>query len=533
MINPYYIIMTPILIATFFYFFPFKKIKYLMLLVQLSLFVASVINYLYIRNNGPQSIAIGDFESFALISLRYDLIASILIILTTFLFLVMMVFNIQREYVNNLFLFLFIILQCLIIGIFLSNDLFNIYVIYEVSIIVVSILIMYKKETTSIYDGLMFFMINIVSMTLFLFGIGFLYKIFGTLDISMIKQRMPEITDAGTLILPFAFIVTAVSLKTALMPLFSWLPKAHASKGSPTVISAILSGLYVKASIYLFIRITDMFSPKIDMSQFFIIIGVLTGIIGFILAISQKDIKLILAYHTISQIGLIMIGINAGNEIAFYGSVYHILNHAFFKTTLFLSAGIISDAYGTRDINKIKGLYKSMPSVTIATIFAVLGIIGAPFFNGSISKYMIQKGVNDSLINLGIIIINIGTMISFLKYSSMFFGKSSFKKYRINIYRKSSVLVLSVLCFLGGLFGSVFIKNLFDIQFRIDLIDYIDKSLIFFVSLLVSFVFYTFFVKNSKATSKLRRFEFGFNNVCLSIVIFFAVTILFTYLKVT
>lgn len=113
------------------------------------------------------------------------------------------------------------------------------------------------------------------------------------------------------------------------------------------------------------------------------------------MAVGQKDLKLILAYSTVSQVGLIMMGINIGTEIAFWGSFYHIFSHTIFKSTLFLTAGLISESYGTRNIYKIRGLFKRMPLVSSATALDVLGVIGAPFFNGSISKYLISRRIKN------------------------------------------------------------------------------------------------------------------------------------------
>jgi multicomponent Na+:H+ antiporter subunit D len=122
------------------------------------------------------------------------------------------------------------------------------------------------------------------------------------------------------LYLPYALILTAVCLKAALMPLFSWLPKAHGTPSAPSVVSAVLSGLYVKNGIYLFIRCQSAFQP-IDVSTFFLVAGAVTAIAGAVFAIAQSDIKLILSYHTVSQIGLIMVALNMGSETAAVGAV--------------------------------------------------------------------------------------------------------------------------------------------------------------------------------------------------------------------
>jgi multicomponent Na+:H+ antiporter subunit D len=453
-----------------------------------------------------------------------------LVMLTSVMFLAMLLFEYDTNYVNKLYVFLFLVLQALINGIFLSNDLFNIFVLIEVATITISILIMFKQDKRSIYDGIVYMLVNIVAMTIFLFGIAYMYKIFGVVDLTAIKEKMSLIEDPAVVIIPYAFMITAVALKSALMPLFSWLPKAHGTPSAPSAISAILSGLYVKSGIYLFIRLQNVFFPVIDTSQFFMIMGFITGVVGFFLALSQTDIKLILAYHTVSQIGLIMLGVNYQSEYAYWGGIYHIINHSFFKSTLFLGAGLIIDKYKTRNIWEIKGVFKRMPVVGFSSLIAILGITGAPFFNGSISKYFIQKGVEGSLMESGLFLINIGTIISFIKYGGMFFGDSKQKIEKVGVIKSGVLLFLGFVCFAGGIWGPGFLEILFDKKLHIDTVAYMQKGGIYLFSLLIGYVIYKAVVLKSKIFYKVREFELDFNNICMTITLFLG--LMTTYLTV-
>jgi multicomponent Na+:H+ antiporter subunit D len=431
----------------------------------------------------------------------------------------MLVYNYRKEYMNKLFAFLFLILEGLIIGIFLSTDLFNLYILIEVSTIVVSILIMFKKDSISIYDGMLYLLINIVSMAFFLIGTGYIYKIFGYLDMTIIYDHMKYVSDVKTLILPYSLIITAISLKSAIMPLFSWLPRAHGTHSSPSIVSAILSGLYVKCGVYLFIRIQHMFSPAFDTNKIFIILGFLTAVIGFIFALSQVDIKLILSYHTISQIGLIIFGISLNNTYSYWGSIYHIINHAIFKSVLFLTAGIIIEEYETRDIRQIRGVYKRMPFVSIFTFMAILGITGAPFFNGSISKYLIQKGSYLSIMDYSLLLINLGTILSFVKYLSMFKGSYEGEKYSPPYNQKIVICILGSLCFLGGILGTQFIDLLFNIHITYK--NYLSKILLYILNLLIGILFYHFIYPRIKLFKNIREINLSFNEICFSITLYF------------
>ena len=160
-------------------------------------------------------------------------------------------------------------------------------------------------------------------------------------------------------------MLSGISIKAALVPLYSWLPRAHSV--AQTSISALLSGLIVKLSLYGFIRIHhDMFSQaSYDTSSFFFYIGAVTGLVGVVLALIQKDLKQILAYHTVSQIGLMMMGLSSLNDVSFSGGFLHIINHAFFKSLLFLAAGQVIYKYKTKKVYEIQGVFKTMPFTAV------------------------------------------------------------------------------------------------------------------------------------------------------------------------
>lgn len=531
MINLFWFVLFPIIVATLLYLINAKYFKIIIIFLQVIFFIFSIVSFRFIKYNGTISSNLGNWPISVSITLRADSISSVFVMLTTFLFLMMLLFNYQKLYMNKLFMFLFMILQGLINGIFLSNDLFNLYILLEVSTIVVSILIMFKKDTRSIYDGMIYLLTNIVSMTFFLLGIGYIYKIFGALDLTFIKQHITLIQNPRHLIVPYCLLITAVGLKSAIMPLFSWLPRAHGTPSAPSIVSAILSGLYVKGGLYLFIRIQDLFNPVIDTNNLFLVMGFLTGIIGFIFALSQTDIKLILAYHTVSQIGLIIFGLSLNHTYSYCGSIYHILNHAIFKSTLFLTAGIIIDEYETRDIRKIKGVFKRMPFISIITLLAVLGITGAPFFNGSISKYLIQKGTLHSYWEYGLLIINLGTILSFIKYMSMFFGDYNGQVFKPTINQKFVITTLGLFCFIGGIFGISLIQLFFNQHFYIETKSYVIKSILYLLNIIIGVLFYNFVYKKINLFKKIREIELSFNGIILSIVVFF--TFMLTYLRIT
>lgn len=522
------LVLLPIIAGILIYILPLKRNLFLSVIIQIVHFVISFYCLLASRCN-PILFSVGSWIPPVGISIYADSIAMSFVTLASFLFLMFVIYNSSRHYVNKMFYLLFLSLQGLLTGIFLLDDLFTLFVLIEVSTIIVSLLIMHKRDSRSIYDGLIYLLVNIFAMAFFLLGISILYKIVGTFSIRLIKEIAPHIVDKRSLYLPFALIITAVSLKSALMPLFSWLPKAHGTPSAPSVVSAVLSGLYVKGGVYLFLRVSNAF-VGIDVSTFFLVCGIITSLVGFILAFVQTDIKLLLSYSTVSQLGLIMIAFNLGGDYTMYGGVYHILSHALFKSALFLCAGIIIEKFKSRNINDIRGVFKTLPIVSFVCIFAILAITGAPLFNGSISKYLIGKSNESVFMDWIFNIINLGTLIYFIKFAAIFLGKKQDNIDAIPFNRQIVLIVLGTLCLLGGIFGEYVIEFLYDIHFDISLQKYIEKSLIFLASLLIAVAVNKIKLPSFTLAQKIRDYDATFNTIAMTIPLFFTSILAYLFL---
>lgn len=552
MISLYFYVLFPIAVSVILYIFYNKTARILAFVLQAFFVLVSFANLVYVRNNGQIIEIPGGYSRISGIVLKSDSVSATMVFLCSLLFAVFHLYNFTSTYSSRLFVMLFFIMQGLVNGVFLSDDIFNIYVMVEASTIVISILIMFKKDSRSMYDGMIYLLANIVAMTFFLFGAGLLYKSFGVLNITYIKQNIANLDDTKTLLMPYAFLMTAAGLKSAILPLFSWLPKAHGTPGAPPVVSALLSGLYVKTGLFIFIRLQEMFSPVIDLKSFFIAAGILTGLAGSFLAICQTDIKLILAYSTISQLGLILTGLNSQSPISYWGSIFHVINHSFFKSSLFLSTGIIIEKYGTRDMRKIRGVSRTMPDIAFASIMAMLGVSGAPLFNGSISKYLIHKGFAGAIAEYGILIINFATVLYCIRLLSIFFdidnisfaGNSDCKHenqehitqtkqcfQQIDKYKSTAVMLMAAVCFFGGLTGFYIVDLLFNLKVYIDVWWYLSKVAVYFATLLIGFFVYLKFIRRSNFINRVRQFDVGFNGICFSIVVFFVITLIAGLIK--
>lgn len=461
-------------------------------------------------------------------ALKVDSLSAIMLLLNQFLFFVLTLYALKKPFAEPLFLFLFLSLQGLINGVFLSTDFFNVYILVEVATITASILVMYKKDSQSMYDGMIYLIANIIAMSFFLFGVGFLYKYYGVLDFETIKPLIQSESVPSRLYLPFAFLFTGVSLKAALMPLFSWLPKAHGTASAPSVVSAVLSGIFVKSGVYLLIRMTQIFSGTIDIQSLLFVLGFVTAIAGFIFAISQSDIKLILAYHTISQMGLILIGISGHNPLNTIGGVYHILSHGIFKSLLFVVAGYMISIFKTRNIGDMKGLWQTHKGLSIALLIAILSITGAPYFSGGYSKYLITQGYTEWPLKLLFNIINLGTMISFIKFIAVVVSHNpQARKIKIPLNECFALALFSIACVFLGLFGDLVLEYVFSIPFRMGFVAKSLKWMPYVMLYTFAFFIYKGGIKRSKLPDLIKKIEFTFNSISIAIAGYFVFTLLY------
>ena len=339
---------------------------------------------------------------------------------------------------------LFYTLMCLMIagmnGVVLSGDLFNLYVFLEISVISSYALVAFGVEKTELEASYKYQVLGGLASLLVLFGIAMLYWRTGTLNIADTAMLLAGARQDAFLVFVQLILITGFGIKAALIPFHAWLPDAHSSAPSP--ISAMLSGVLIKAvGVYVIIRLFfNMFQPETPLAVVITVIGALSMVVGVLLAIGQWDLKRLLAYHSISQMGYVVIGVGMGMivlagdgdravaALAIGGGLFHMINHAVFKGLLFLNAGAIEYAVGTRDMKKMGGLAKYMPVTLGSSFSASMAISGMPPFNGFFSKLVIivaaVKGGFYLLASLAVIA-GIITLASFMKFQRYAFYEKS------------------------------------------------------------------------------------------------------------
>ena len=524
-----FLVIIPIIIAVFLYVFAGLKSARMAAVVTQTAYAVLAFFLLVASREDEIYVSVGGYEGFLGIILRVDNLAAVFILLTVIIFLAVVIYNLRSQYdhTGRLYWFLLFILEGALIGLFMTRDLFNIFVLVEVSTVVVVVLLMYDRQRRNLFAGMTFIMVNIVVMQFYLFGLGYLYMVAGVMDMEAAASVISGM-DTRDLALPYALIMTSVAAKCSLLPLLTWLPKVNSLTGSRFTIAAIMSGLYVKSGIYLFIRFQYVFGGM--GAELFLVLGIVTAFGGIVLALAQKDIRLMLAYSTVAQAGLIVAGFSLGLshccEYSQLGAIFHAVNHGLIKVALFLLAGIISFLYKTTDITKIRGLFGVSPSIGLATLLAVLGIGGAPFFGGFVSKYFMSVAATGGLWWV-FMAVNLGTVLVFIRFSAMFFGRAEGATPAPDWCREGIVLGLGFLCFGMGVFGEWVIGFLLNVPVGLSFWGYLEKIGVFGVSVGVGVLVYGYVLAKKDYLRPLRGLSLGFKALCVSIGLFFAVVLVY------
>lgn len=291
------------------------------------------------------------------------------------------------------FLFLNILFATLLALVY-TNDIFTAYVFLEINTIAACVIIVMKQNGKTIIATIKYFVMAAVGSGLFLFTIAMLYGITGHLAMDSLHDSIQLLYASGEyrvpLLLSLILFFISMAIKSALFPFHNWLPDAHSS-ATPTV-SAILSGLVLKGYIVIFIKVVYRIYglevvQGLKVFPVVFVVGILSMIMGSVLALYQTDVKKMIAYSSVAQMGYIYAGIGLGTFAGIVAAIFHIISHAVTKAALFLSAGTIIHETDIRDVNKLGGVGKALPYVMGVFAIGGLSLIGIPPSAGFSSKW--------------------------------------------------------------------------------------------------------------------------------------------------
>jgi len=378
--------------------------------------------------------AVGGWKPPVGISLRLDALSWLLVAVIAGVSLCVVAYSIR--YMDGYtgrrkFYALFLLMIAGMMGVVLTGDLFNMYVFLEIAAISSYALVAFGTESEELEASFKYAVLGSVASAFVLLGIALLYGRFGTVNMAHLAAKLSGREANDLVVFAEILIVSGLALKAALVPFHAWLPDAHPS--APAPISAMLSGVLIKAiGVYAFSRIIfGVFGPDGAMLEVLLVLAALSMIGGVVLAFAQWDFKRLLAYHSISQIGYIVLGVALATPLGVAAGLFHLINHSAFKSLLFLNAGTVERATGTRRLDEMGGLRDRMPVTASTSMVASMSIAGIPPFNGFFSKLLIIVACVEAGrygYALLAVVASVLTLVSFMKVQSYgFLGKLSDK----------------------------------------------------------------------------------------------------------
>ncbi len=355
---------------------------------------AAILLLLEAWQSGPQVARMGGWDAPFGIALVIDLFSAIMLVITGLMGVAVGIYAMgpdAQERDKAGFQPLFHSLLLGVAGAFSTGDLFNLYVWFEVMLIASFGLLVLDRTREQIDGGLRYVALNLVGTVVFLLAVGLLYGLTGTLNLADIARVAPQIENQGALAGVGFLLLLAFGAKAAVFPIFNWLPAAYHTASMP--VAAIFAALLTKVGVYAIIRVfTLVFAHD---TAFFgpILAGVaiatmVTGVLG---AASQYDVRRILSFHIISQIGYMLVGVALMTPLAIAGSVLYIVHHIIVKANLFLIAGVMRQEGGSFALKKLGGLWTSKPVLGLLFLIPALSLAGLPPLSGFWGKFAVIR----------------------------------------------------------------------------------------------------------------------------------------------
>jgi len=329
---------------------------------------------------------------------------------------------------------LFLLLLVGATGVVLTGDIFNLFVFFEILCISSYALVAYLGDRGGLEAAAKYLIQGAIGSGLLLTGIGLLYGLTGTLNMASIAASVGSIGTVSVFV-PMALIIAGLGVEAAIFPLNAWLPDAHSS--APSTISAILSGIAIEVGLYAVVRVVFTMFGASSMLLFLVFLGTLTLLVGEMCAFAQSNVKRMLAYSSIGQIGLILFAISIASSASIAGGLFQLITHTLSKVVLFLAVGYMIYRSGSTEISSLEGIGKRMPVTSMAFVVAAFSLVGLPPFAGFPSKFMIVRAAvaeGGALFLVLVALVLVGTVIEgayfFRVIQAIFFKKRDEKPAR-------------------------------------------------------------------------------------------------------
>lgn len=366
-----------------------------------ALLVAAIALLLEVSAEGVQTVQIGSWPAPYGITLVADLFAAIMVLLAGLMGLAVAVYSVasmDRGRERYGYYPLLHVLLAGVCGAFLTGDIFNLYVWFEVMLIASFVLLTLGGERAQLEGAIKYVTLNLLSSAMFLTGVGILYGIAGTLNMADLHVKLQNVAPGTATTVAMLFLI-AFGIKAAAFPLFFWLPASYHTP--PVAVSAIFAGLLTKVGVYALIRVfTLLFVQNPGYTHTLILwISGLTMVTGVLGAMAQHEFRRVLSFHIVSQIGYMLMGLGLFGladsptlaVLALAGSVFYIVHHIIVKTNLFLVSGIVLRLRGTLELKELGGLADARPGLAVLFLIPALSLAGLPPLSGFFAKLALVR----------------------------------------------------------------------------------------------------------------------------------------------
>lgn len=373
-------------------------------------------------HTGPISYAMGGWEAPWGIEYRVDMVNAFVLVIVSGMAAVVMPYSwtsINKEITQDrISLFYTALILCMtgLLGIAITGDIFNVFVFLEISSLSAYSLISLGSDRRALTSAYQYLIMGSVGATFITIGIGLMYVMTGTLNMADLAQRLPMVMDTRTIPVAFAFLAVGISLKLALFPLHLWLPNAYSHAPSP--VTAFIASTATKVGVYMLLRVFFTifgahFSFDVMQLDYILMPLALVAIVSMSLsAIYQGNVKRLLAYSSVAQIGYMVLGISLVSVFGLTAGILHLFNHALIKGSLFMAMGCVMYSVGSVRLDDMAGLGKSMPFTMAAFVLGGLSLIGVPLTVGFISKwYLVQAALEQGLWPVAVIVL-LGSLLA-------------------------------------------------------------------------------------------------------------------------
>lgn len=382
-----------------------------------------------VHQEGIISAQAGNWPAPFGITLVADIFSAVMVLATGVMGLAVSIYSLADTERHHESVGYYPLLQVLLLGVcgsFLTGDLFNLYVWFEVMLIASFVLLAMGGRREQMEGAIKYVALNLIASAFFLAGIGLLYGVAGTLNMADLAVRLRSVPHVGTVPVIAVLLFCSSSIKAAIFPFFFWLPASYHT--APVTVVTIFSALLSKVGVYVLIRVfTLIFVQETAIGQPLILAAAaLTMLAGVLGAISQYDMRRLLTFHIVSQIGYLLMGLGLMTQLALAGSIFFMLHIIAAKSALFLVSGIMARLTGTTNLNGMGGLYRNRPLVAALFLIPALSMAGIPPLSGFWAKLaLVRAGLESEryLIVATALFVSILTLYSMTKIWSEAFWK--------------------------------------------------------------------------------------------------------------